>query len=107
MTPWKVYAKSSIASKYSPGSSSSMSGERILDDFTGRAAYESAQIASQSCENRSGGIPHRCPSTNHEIKHRPTRQLAGYSFHLGTPDELLRRIASWLITGAGEDQRVL
>tara|TARA_B100001250_G_scaffold408702_1_gene431580 strand:+ start:759 stop:1292 length:534 start_codon:yes stop_codon:yes gene_type:complete len=32
---------------------------------------------------------------------------AGYSFHLGTPDELLRRIASWLITEAGEDQRVL
>ena len=23
---------------------------------------------------------------------------AGYSFHLGTPDDILRRIASWLIT---------
>ena len=32
---------------------------------------------------------------------------AGYSFHLGTPDEILRRVASWLITEAGEDQRVL
>ena len=32
---------------------------------------------------------------------------AGYSFHLGTPDEILRRIASWLITEAGDDQRVL
>jgi len=32
---------------------------------------------------------------------------AGYAFHLGTPDELLRRIASWLLTNAGEDQRVL
>jgi hypothetical protein len=32
---------------------------------------------------------------------------AGYSFHLGTPDEILRRIASWMITEAGEDQRVL
>ena len=34
-------------------------------------------------------------------------ESAGYSFHLGTPDELLRRIASWLLTSAGEDQSVL
>ena len=34
-------------------------------------------------------------------------ESAGYSFHLGTPDELLRRIASWLLTGAGDDQSVL
>ena len=34
-------------------------------------------------------------------------QSAGYSFHLGTPDELLRRVASWLLTGAGDDQSVL
>jgi len=32
---------------------------------------------------------------------------AGYSFHLGTPDEILRRIASWLITEAGDSQRTL
>lgn len=32
---------------------------------------------------------------------------AGYAFHLGTPDELLRRIASWILTNAGDDQRVL
>ena len=25
-------------------------------------------------------------------------QSAGYSFHLGTPDDLLRRVASWLLT---------
>ena len=34
-------------------------------------------------------------------------ESAGYSFHLGTPDELLRRIASWLLTAAGDDQSVL
>jgi len=34
-------------------------------------------------------------------------ESAGYEFHLGTPDELLRRLASWLLTGAGDDQRVL
>ena len=32
---------------------------------------------------------------------------SGYSFHLGTPDDLLRLVASWLFTGAGDDQRVL
>ena len=34
-------------------------------------------------------------------------ESAGYSFHLGTPDEILRLIASWLITGAGDDQGIL
>ena len=32
---------------------------------------------------------------------------AGYSFHLGTPDDILRRIASWLITHAKGNQDVL
>ncbi len=34
-------------------------------------------------------------------------ESAGYEFHLGTPDELLRRLASWLLTGAEADQRAL
>ena len=34
-------------------------------------------------------------------------EAAGYSFHLGTPDENLRRIASWLITSAGNSQENL
>ena len=34
-------------------------------------------------------------------------EAAGYSFHLGTPDENLRRIASWLLTNAGANQKVL
>jgi len=34
-------------------------------------------------------------------------ESAGYEFHLGTPDELLRRLASWLLTGAGSNQRHL
>ena len=32
---------------------------------------------------------------------------SGYSFILGTPDELLRNLASWLITNAGNTHRVL
>jgi hypothetical protein len=32
---------------------------------------------------------------------------SGYSFILGTPDELLRNLASWLITNAGSTHRVL
>jgi len=34
-------------------------------------------------------------------------ESAGYEFHLGTPDELLRRLASWLLTGAEEGQLTL
>ena len=34
-------------------------------------------------------------------------EAAGYSFHLGTPDEYLRRIASWLLTNAGGEQKAL
>jgi len=34
-------------------------------------------------------------------------EAAGYSFHLGTPDEFLRRITSWLLTNAGSDQGAL
>ncbi len=34
-------------------------------------------------------------------------ESAGYEFHLGTPDELLRRLASWLLTGAGTNQRAI
>ena len=34
-------------------------------------------------------------------------ESAGYSFHLGTPDDILRRIASWLITYAKGNQDVL
>ena len=32
---------------------------------------------------------------------------SGYSFILGTPDELLRNLASWLVTNAGNTHRVL
>ena len=34
-------------------------------------------------------------------------EAAGYSFHLGTPDDNLRRIASWLLTNAGSEQKTL
>ena len=34
-------------------------------------------------------------------------EAAGYSFHLGTPDENLRRTASWLLTNAGGEQKAL
>ena len=34
-------------------------------------------------------------------------ESAGYAFHLGTPDDILRRIASWLITNSKGNQDVL
>ena len=84
-----------------------MSGERILDDFLEeqhtRVHKSHRNLAKIVREAYPIGVPAL-------IMKSSTDRLgssAGYSFHLGTPDELLRRIASWLITGAGEDQRVL
>ena len=84
-----------------------MSGERILDEFLGeqprRIHRSHRSLAKMVREAYPIGVPAL-------IMKSSTDRLgdsAGYSFHLGTPDEILRRIASWLITEAGEDQRVL
>ena len=84
-----------------------MSGERILDEFLGeqpkRLHKSHRSIAKIVREAYPIGVPAM-------IMKSSTDRLgnsAGYSFHLGTPDEILRRIASWLITEAGDDQRVL
>ena len=84
-----------------------MSSERILDEFlreqSKRLHRSHRSLAKVVREAYPIGVPAM-------IMKSSTDRLgisAGYSFHLGTPDELLRRIASWLITEAGEDQRVL
>ena len=84
-----------------------MSSERILDEFLGeqpkRVHKSHRNLAKIVREAYPIGVPAM-------IMKSSTDRLgnsAGYSFHLGTPDEILRRIASWLITEAGEEQRVL
>ena len=84
-----------------------MSSERILDEFLGeqpkRLHKSHRSLAKIVREAYPIGVPAM-------IMNSSTDRLgnsAGYSFHLGTPDEILRRVASWLITEAVEEQRVL
>ncbi|MBI87760.1 MAG: hypothetical protein CMB67_01850 [Euryarchaeota archaeon] len=84
-----------------------MTGAQLLDDFLEsqpRGHHKShRKLAKLVREAYPIGVPAL-------IMKSSTDRLgasAGYSFHLGTPDEILRRIASWLFTMAGERQVVL
>ena len=84
-----------------------MSSERILDEFLGEQSKRLHRSHRSLAKVVREAYPIGVPAM---IMKSSTDRLgisAGYSFHLGTPDELLRRIASWLITEAGEDQRAL
>tara|TARA_B100001123_G_scaffold216768_1_gene244759 strand:+ start:2774 stop:3424 length:651 start_codon:yes stop_codon:yes gene_type:complete len=84
-----------------------MSGAKLLDDFLAsqdRGAHSShKKLAKIVREAYPIGVPAM-------IMKSSTDRLgasAGYSFHLGTPDDLLRRVASWLLTHAEEEGYVL
>ena len=84
-----------------------MSSERILDEFLGeqpRRSHRSHRILAKTVRE---AYPIGVPAMIMKSSTDRLGNSAGYSFHLGTPDEILRRIASWLITEAGDDQRVL
>ena len=84
-----------------------MSSERILDGFLGeqpRRSHRSHRILAKAVRE---AYPIGVPAMIMKSSTDRLGNSAGYSFHLGTPDEIMRRIASWLITEAGEDQRVL
>ena len=84
-----------------------MSSERILDEFLGeqpRRSHRSHRILAKTVRE---AYPFGVPAMIMKSSTDRLGNSAGYSFHLGTPDEILRRIASWLITEAGDDQRVL
>jgi len=83
-----------------------MSAEN-LDDFLAsqpssvhRSARKLARTARQSYPI---GVPALIMKSNTD---RLTTS-SGYSFILGTPDDLLRRLASWLLTNAVESQAIL
>ena len=84
-----------------------MTGARHLDDFLGsqkKASYKShKRLARIAREAYPIGVPAL-------IMKSSTDRLgasAGYSFHLGTPDDLLRRIASWILTKSKDNHRVV
>jgi len=84
-----------------------MSSERILDEFLGQQVRKSHKSHRSLSKVVREAYPIGVPALIMKSSTDRLGSSAGYSFHLGTPDELLRRIASWLITEAGEDQRVL
>jgi len=84
-----------------------MSSERILDEFLGKQSRRSHKSHRSLSKIVREAYPIGVPAMIMKSSTDRLGNSAGYSFHLGTPDELLRRIASWLITEAGEDQRVL
>ena len=84
-----------------------MSGVLVLDEFLesqpNRVHRSHRKLARVVREAYPIGVPAL-------IMKSSTDRLgasAGYSFHLGTPDDILRRIASWLITNANYNQDVL
>ena len=84
-----------------------MSSERILDEFLGEQPRRSHKTHRNLAKIIREAYPIGVPAMIMKSSTDRLGSSAGYSFHLGTPDEILRRVASWLITEAGEDQRVL
>ena len=84
-----------------------MSSERILDEFLEDQPRRSQRSHRSLAKIIREAYPIGVPAMIMKSSTDRLGNSAGYSFHLGTPDEILRRIASWLITEAGEDQRVL
>ena len=84
-----------------------MAHDEVLDDFL----EQQPQRVHRSDRRLTGVVreayPIGVPALIMKSSTDRLGESAGYSFHLGTPDELLRRIASWLLTGAGKDQSVL
>jgi hypothetical protein len=84
-----------------------MSGERILDGFLEEQPRRSHRSHRSLAKIVREAYPIGVPAMIMKSSTDRLGTSAGYSFHLGTPDEILRRVASWLITEAGADQRTL
>ena len=84
-----------------------MSSERILDEFLGEQPKRLHKSHRSLAKIVREAYPIGVPAMIMKSSTDRLGNSAGYSFHLGTPDEILRRVASWLITEAVEEQRVL
>ncbi|MCP2503354.1 MAG: hypothetical protein NLN66_04765 [Candidatus Thalassarchaeaceae archaeon] len=84
-----------------------MASEKNLDDFlikqNSRIHLSDRKLANLVREAYPIGVPALI------MKSSTDRMMdsSGYSFILGTPDELLRNLASWLITNAGNTHKIL
>jgi len=84
-----------------------MSSERVLDEFLEEQPHRSHKSHRSLAKIVREAYPIGVPAMIMKSSTDRLGTSAGYSFHLGTPDEILRRVASWLITEAGDDQRTL
>lgn len=84
-----------------------MSVEKVLDEFLGDQPKGSHKSHRSLAKIVREAYPIGVPAMIMKSSTDRLGDSAGYSFHLGTPDGMLRRIASWLITEARDDQRAL
>lgn len=79
----------------------------LLDEYLGNQHYNVHQSSKKLLKVVREAYPIGIPAL---IMKSTTDRIgisAGYSFHLGTPDGLLRRLASWLITKNNGDHATL
>ena len=84
-----------------------MDGSRLLDEFLEGQPKGSHKSNKKLARIVREAYPIGIPAMIMKSSTDRLGASAGYSFHLGTPDDLLRRIASWLFTMAGERQEGL
>ncbi len=84
-----------------------MSGARELDDYLERQAFSSHKSSKKLAKIVREAYPIGVPAMIMKSSTDRLGKSAGYSFHLGTPDDLLRRVASWILTNSSNRQRVI
>jgi len=84
-----------------------MSSEAILDEFLSSQSSGVHRSDRRLAKLVREAYPIGVPAMIMKSSTDRLGAASGYSFHLGTPDDLLRLVASWLFTEAGDDQQVL
>ncbi len=78
-----------------------------LDDFLAEIPTRAHRSARRLAKTVRAAYPIGVPALIMKSSTDRFGAAAGYSFHLGTPDANLRRIASWLLTGGATNQTTL
>ena len=84
-----------------------MSSENNLDDFLNNQSKKIHASDRALAKLVRNAYPIGVPALIMKSSTDRIMVESGYSFILGTPDELLRSLASWLITEAGNTHRIL
>lgn len=105
MTPWRrlVASSTELGYRFEVLMAQTESLDEFLDSQPLRIHRSDRKLAKMVREAYPIGVPALIMKSSTDR----LGESAGYEFHLGTPDELLRRLASWLLTGASDNQRIL